>query len=216
MATFPGREGVLAVALDSLRNQTRPPDAVHLYHNGKRPDLTDNGKFYGLREETDPCYYLTCDDDIIYPPDYIERMVAAIRRHGGVVTHYGRILRGEASNYYHRDCFVHRLIERTKTQRLDIPGTGVSGWFTGDFNFERIIYETPHKMTDCHLGMVCAEYGIPITGLPHAANYIREIPLPRMATIHGTMIFRDHEQARIANEIWKLNYVNRQQTRAEG
>lgn len=42
-----------------------------------------SGKFYGLLQQTGPCLYFCFDDDILYPPDYVARMTAAILRYGG-------------------------------------------------------------------------------------------------------------------------------------
>lgn len=42
-----------------------------------------SGKFHGLLQQTGPCLYFCFDDDILYPPDYVARMTAAVCRYGG-------------------------------------------------------------------------------------------------------------------------------------
>ncbi|OEO32743.1 hypothetical protein VW23_010120 [Devosia insulae DS-56] len=42
-----------------------------------------SGKFYGLLQQKGPCLYFCFDDDILYPPDYVARLTAAICRYGG-------------------------------------------------------------------------------------------------------------------------------------
>lgn len=42
-----------------------------------------SGKFHGLLQQTGPCLYFCFDDDILYPPDYVGQMTAAICRYGG-------------------------------------------------------------------------------------------------------------------------------------
>ena len=45
-------------------------------------NLTDNGKFLGLETLTKPEYYLTLDDDIVYPRNYARKTVENIDRFG--------------------------------------------------------------------------------------------------------------------------------------
>lgn len=42
-----------------------------------------SGKFHGLLQQALPCLYFCFDDDILYPPDYVERMTGAILRYSG-------------------------------------------------------------------------------------------------------------------------------------
>ena len=95
LTTIPGRSDLLARAIASLRRQTRPPDAIHLWlpeeHFGadgtayrfagvdvrSGPDLGPAMKSLPLLAiETDPeTLIVPVDDDIEYPPDLIEKLV---------------------------------------------------------------------------------------------------------------------------------------------
>ncbi|WP_295402324.1 hypothetical protein [uncultured Thiocystis sp.] len=95
LTTIPGRSDLLARAIASLRRQTRPPDAIHLWlpeeHFGadgtayrfagvdvrSGPDLGPAMKILPLLAiETDPeTLIVPVDDDIEYPPDLIEKLV---------------------------------------------------------------------------------------------------------------------------------------------
>ena len=66
IATFKGREKALQKAIESLQYQC---DEIIIYDNEVNPNLTDNGKFYGLTLQDKPCYFFTCDDDLQYPPN---------------------------------------------------------------------------------------------------------------------------------------------------
>ena len=79
IATMPSRIDQLRLTLDSLRPQfdeiriylnefTYVPSFVKefTYFQGGE-NLTDNGKFYGLKDLKEDEYYFTLDDDIIYP-----------------------------------------------------------------------------------------------------------------------------------------------------
>jgi hypothetical protein len=85
IATHAPRLESLRKTVDSLLPQV---DVVRIYfndathQNGQRKtikihpvsghvNLTDNGKFYFLDHTEPDEIYFTCDDDIIYPPDYV-------------------------------------------------------------------------------------------------------------------------------------------------
>lgn len=89
MATFPGRVEALCRALDSLSPQV---DVINLvmneYSNAPEflakydklrvflpeKDLKDTGKFLNAAAADDDVFL--CDDDIVYPADYVTRMMA--------------------------------------------------------------------------------------------------------------------------------------------
>jgi len=174
MATMKGREGQCLMALNSLSEQTKRPDAIYVYDNAKLPNLTDNGKFYGLTLEPEPCIYLSCDDDLIYPPTYVADMVAAVEQFGGIVTHHGRKLRGKGLSYYTAHAWFSCLKEVAENVVLDVPGTGVSAWNTGEVGLRSIIKARPFKMTDVHVGLFAAQKGYTITLLKHKSGYIKQ------------------------------------------
>ena len=76
IATIGNRPRQLELTLDSLCGQC---DELMVYNNETRKiDYTDNGKFYFLDLFKEPVYYFSCDDDIIYPPDYVSKTIEAI------------------------------------------------------------------------------------------------------------------------------------------
>ena len=87
MATFKGREKAVDKACKSLSKQV---DLIYLYDNEQNEDLADNGKFYGLELEKEPCIYLSCDDDLLYPSGYIQYMISKSTQYNSIVTLHGR------------------------------------------------------------------------------------------------------------------------------
>lgn len=208
MATFPGREPYLKKALESLKGQA---DNIRIYDNGiMSPDLTDNGKFYFLKEYSESVYYLSCDDDIEYPPTYVRDMVEAIDRLGTIVTHHGRDLLSIDRNYYkgHRAyrCTAANDIEKV----IDVAGTGVTGFRTDYFNPVNIWRAKEKRMSDLVFSLEAAKQGKKITVLTHPHGYIRTFSIPQSQTIHGIESRRAQtKQIQLANEIFRINHLNK-------
>ena len=77
-------------------------------------------------------YYLTVDDDIYYPPDYVETLVSAIDYYNGqcVCSFHGKLFREEdgkirSNKPYARWPMFHEAV--TKTMRVHMAGMGVAG-----------------------------------------------------------------------------------------
>lgn len=113
MATFPPR---LDGMLETVRRLLPQCDVLHIYMNGytERPaglpedpkldiilaggdspftDLGSHGKFYWVGDEEG--YYCSVDDDILYPADYIDKLVEGVERYGrkAIVGFHGGIYR---------------------------------------------------------------------------------------------------------------------------
>lgn len=206
IATMAGREKYLQKTIASLDKQV---DEIYLYDNAVSEDLTDNGKFWGLTQINEPCYYFTCDDDIIYPPDYVRVMIEAIESFNGeaVVTLHGRQLLGLDRPYYtgHK---AFRCLATEKAAVLDVCGTGVSAFRTDNINpvyqhaceYQRMSYLTfSHEL---------AANKIPIQLIAHSSTWLQDQGVPEHLTCYGMEKKNAHQQMLIANEIYKLNHGN--------
>ena len=188
IATYPPRLAALLETLASLEGQA---DVVHVCLNEyntipfelarmknvvctiPEKNLNDIGKFLQLPSVDG--YFLSCDDDLIYPPEYVESMITAARRHGGAVSHLGRVFPVDRPcNSYYRDVVIYRHCLRAAgaDQRVHVGGTGVMCFHTRDVKF-RIDDRDPPGMADIHFGVYAARHGVPITALQHAENWIR-------------------------------------------
>lgn len=96
-------------------------------------NLTDNGKFAFLPTKQREIYF-SCDDDIIYPPDYVSRTVSLINKYKCIVTYHGRLLQGLDRNYYRGHKFWHCNHETKQHALIDVAGTGVTAFDTDYFN----------------------------------------------------------------------------------
>lgn len=202
IATMPGREEVLEQTLESLKGQA---DDIRVYDNSKGTNYTDNGKFFFLKDYSEPIYYFSCDDDIYYPPTYIKDMVFWIDRLNAIVTHHGRILVREIGTYYRGGHTTFRctgIVNQVK--KIDVAGTGVSGWRTDYFNPVNLYKAKDQRMSDLVFSLEAMKQGKDIYVLEHGAGYIKALFVPPNQTIHGQESRKDVRQGQIANEIFKL------------
>lgn len=226
IATYQPRveSGSLEDAVDSLIDQV---DIVRIYFNDCEPpdywkekykdkghkllaitkgdNLTDNGKFYWLEVLKEPETFLTCDDDIIYPSDYVEITKEALKESEGVVTYHGRQLQGYNREYFKGHKWFRYFDHVPHNVIVDVPGTGVSAIDTSKFHPKNMCYSPYQKMADLVLGLDCAKNSVNITLIKHNAGWLKSIE--NQERLYVTEKRKGgHRQMEVANTIFKLNH----------
>ena len=183
IATQPKRFEFLLQMLESIDGQF---DEIRLYLNNFREvpkelekytcyigrDLTDNGKFFWSNNRDE--YYFTLDDDVIYPPDYVEKTLPLIGNR--IVTYHGRNLFGLNQPYYdnHKVYLFYKKLN--KDVKLDVGSTGFMAFNTNIFSPH--LWKSPNKkMTDLLVALEAAMHGIDLVCLKKEANWIKPIEL---------------------------------------
>lgn len=187
IATTAERVALLPKSLGSLRKQC---DLLHVYLNGHAEvpacvlDLADahvrsaqndgaDKKFHWAHEHEG--IYLSCDDDFVYPPDYVARMVEAVERFGGraLVTAHGRTYPPKPAGMADRvrSAMVRELVRHGAW--VNYGGTGVLAW---DASRIKVPLEYPVlNRTDVQLSAWANREGIPIWVVPHNPEWLKPI-----------------------------------------
>jgi len=222
-ATYPGpkRLEALRISVESIIDQV---DIVRIYWNNYSvhdvpdwfryhdkidssfgPDLTDNAKFAELPWLEEDEYFFTCDDKIIYPNDYVEVMHRYFEYHD-LLTCHGReiVTSGNYENSYYlggHKVYDYRLEVGIRPHgSIQIPGSGVAAFYTGNFNPKGIARDKRHKMTDLLLGLECIKSGRSPYLVPHPEGWLRSQIMP--SSICQEMQQTDQkEQIEIVKEI---------------
>lgn len=189
-ATYPA-PGRLEALLKSINSILPQVDIVRVYFNSYTLDqipplpnkvhpivipglnLTDLGKFYPLSHLKQHEYYFTCDDDIQYPPDYIQHTLRYSNL-GAVLTYHGRIINplGNPKSYYRGGHFVYSYLDPHPVSReLHIPGTGVMMIDTSMADINHVP-DHPHCMADLVFANACDS---PIHLVPHSGGWLKNI-----------------------------------------
>jgi len=189
IASIPSREASLQKVIDRFSNPgkgRRIPD-INVYLDGyqgapgylyaphiqvfrsKPESLADAGKFV---EVPTTGIYLSCDDDIEYPANYLTRITAGLKKHGGIVTFHGSILRRPFRSYYASRTLYRAIGDVANDTRVDVPGTGVMAFRCEDFRPEPKWFEWK-LMTDIWIGIYAHKQGLPVTCLAHKAGWLQ-------------------------------------------
>lgn len=199
IATHNNRD--ITKTLLSLSNQSIVPDKVYIYNNEKLPNLYSNGKFYGITKNHD--LFLTCDDDIIYPYNYVKDMANHLIEYD-VVTSHGRVLSGDSERYYYggHNAYPCGAINH-QSKQIDVMGTGVGGYNLKKIdlsNFWQFIHSYPNNMDDLVMSLFLLKQGIKPQLIPHEPFRI----ISHSQTIYNQMAGNDSEQVKIMKEFFDI------------
>lgn len=201
IAAIPEREYALREVIASLLPQA---DRIGVYLNGwssipeylKDPkiqiegfggrDLGDAGKFYWV--DNHEGIYFTCDDDLVYPEDYVRRTVSKLRHYErkAVVGWHGSLLKAPFVDYY--DTASRRVFtfgaHRPHDTPVHILGTGCSAFYTKNFPVKLADFLAPN-MADIFFALKGQELRIPFYVMAHEKGEIREVEGAKASSIYA-------------------------------
>jgi hypothetical protein len=193
MASLPRRAEYLPQVLASLLPQVdklaiflngydRPPECVTELQRSGRATVECSTENLGAEKKMRWAgdwggIYCTVDDDTIYPPNYVETMVAAVVRWNGcaLVSGHGRSFRPKATS-------VHDLMPGSAGlfyARIDSgrwvnhAGTGVMAW---DARKIKMPTEWPERnLADMQVALWAQRSAVPIWLIAHQAHWIKSL-----------------------------------------
>lgn len=186
MATMPEREQSARHVVERVSAQV---DELYIYLNGYQDvppwlldtqavhpvlgeDLGDRGKFAFLKGHSG--YYVTLDDDILYPDYYVQHLVDGIERYRrrAVVGWHGAVLLGEAvTDYYDpasRQVYWYRR-ECREDAFVHVLGTGCMAFHTSTIGITLGNFPAPN-VADLFFAVTAQEQSVPLVVLAHGAE----------------------------------------------
>jgi len=186
MATMPGRVASFRAAAASISPQV---DEVHVHFNAyssaamgdalaglpdnvagvcSEDNLGDQEKF--LVTSGAEGWRIVCDDDLVYPPDFVDRMTFWSSSTGGPVSALGVTLR---SPFYDlaRSCAMHHFARAVDLAPVDLLGTGVLCCRASDAPFTRADFPEPN-MADVWASIAWRRRGLCLHVAPHDAGWV--------------------------------------------
>lgn len=162
IATVKGREESLKDTIRSLENQV---DFINVYDGNIEGDKV---KFTGYEKGI---HYFSCDDDLIYPPDYCDKMIECWERNGCIITCHGRNFIPPITNYHKNGIKFHCLHEVKEDVTVDCGGTGVM-MLTGQLNFSLDDFKEKN-MADVWIAKFAKQQNVPIVCMAHTEGWIK-------------------------------------------
>lgn len=139
-------------------------------------------------------YHLVCDDDLIYPTDYAQKMIEKIDKYQCLVSFHGVIPFNPPIASYYLDRHVFPCLGTVAGDMLvPIGGTGVMGYHTSHVPLKDFVYkDLIANMADVHIAVWAAENKVPIMVLEHQEGWIKYTTYVKDEdTIFGKTIGRD-------------------------
>ena len=204
IATIPQRVQELINTINSLAPQV---DMINVSLNGfdKPPfshpkvnwyitDGTDEQKFKKIEGDV----YLSCDEDIIYPPDYVDIVKAKLEKYD-IISFHGRSFKQfPIQSYYKSAASKYRCLDKVAVDiSVHVGGTGVMAFYPEIFSLS--LDELPYKyMADVQVAIAARRRGLRITCIAHEAEWIKYQQVTN--TIYDRFKNNDATQTRLINE----------------
>jgi len=187
----------------ALNDYTSIPSFLKKY-NTVIPSLTTNemgdaNKFLNIEKYTND-YYFSCDDDIVYPPNYVERYVAEIDLTGSLITSHGSTIPGNIRSYYSDRLLVSHFLHDSVRTTVHIPGSGVSGFRTDQLKVKYSDFKNKN-MADIFLGILCFSQGISCISIAHKKGWFKNILPLNQSSVYSTTKNNDSIQTNLINSI---------------
>ena len=220
LATIPQRKRTLKKVVSSLMPQV---DKVFIYFNGHdrvpswvkeddkieyamsrdHGDLGDVGKFFWCQDYDG--VFFTCDDDIVYPDDYVKSTVSFLERFkfNVVGTLHGATINRGATQYHAGKKLYSLKSTQPVSKQVHIGGTGCMAFHTDTIRPELEWFKLSN-MADIWIGERCQQLRIPIIMKAHEGFRFKllENKVSIFDSTHsndGT----DRDRAQVSNEIVK-------------
>ncbi|WP_152088712.1 glycosyltransferase, partial [Limnospira platensis] len=199
LASIPDREESLEVTVNTLYPQvdrlnvylndypTIPNflirEKIHVARSQIHGDLGDSGKFFWCEEVKG--YHFTCDDDLAYPPDYIETLIAKIEQYErkAVVGVHGSIFRQPFYSYQKSRNVFHCLYEVKEDTFVQHLGTGAMAYHTSAIEVLRNEFEHIN-MGDIWFSLLAQRYKIPRIVIKHQEGWFKHNKIDMKKTIY--------------------------------
>jgi len=200
IASIPQREKTLKKVIESLIQQV---DNIKIFLNGyldipkflisdkieiatsqQYGDLGDVGKFFWFDKLKG--YILTCDDDFIYPDDYVYRIIERMKVYSNrsIVSFHGSFFpRPLRNDYFKERRVIHWALPLKKDREVHIIGTGLAAYHdtTIDLSLDDFEY---NNMADIWVAKKAKEKNVRLIVAAHENNWLKYLK-PSGETIYN-------------------------------
>ncbi len=191
VASYSAREDVFEKSLASILPQV---DHIHVFLNGYSStpeyllkdkitvyrsqdylDISATGKVFSL-DKLESCYFFTVDDDILYPPNYVAKMLECIEKYKRkvCVSVHGSIFPERPKWYFERYSLFPFQRELKEDKFVSLIGSGTFAFHTDTLktHFDDFM---PKVMVDLKFSILAKEQKVPLVCIARENAWLKVI-----------------------------------------
>lgn len=145
-------------------------------------------------------YIFVVDDDIIYPPNYIEKMKSKIDEYErkAIIVVHGAEIKIPYTTYNKSCCLHHFKFSCDKDVKVDIAGVGTSAFHTDTFNPGLSDFKYKY-LRDVQFSTLAAKQSIPIICIKRDDNWL--MPITTLGITICDTVISDNYWSRLKDEL---------------
>ena len=168
-------------------------------------DLHASSRFLCLKDLSIPTVVAMVDDDIVYPPDYVDRLVGALQRFGGeaIVGVHGRIFLPPHQSFVRDATVLHFTHELVEDRQVHIVGSGTCAFISSNFNVDPRKWDAANA-DDIFVAIEAQRRGLPRIAVARVAGWLKAIAESQPDSIWAQTVIDDSEKSRHMRALLRL------------
>lgn len=161
--------------------------------------LGDAAKMLCIPSLTEQSFVFTCDDDLIYAPNYCKYIISKYNQHKGcIITLHGKVFKRPIVSSHRGIIENYRCLGTVVGDHVvDTGGTGTMLINTNDIKIDISEFKRPN-MADIWLAKIAHEQGVKIVAVGHPNNLVKYLP-------QSKTIWRSHTHD---DDVYQTNVLN--------
>jgi hypothetical protein len=187
----------LAAVPDGFVNQPKIVPLLPAQHG----NVAGSGKFLGAALNPDPCLYFCFDDDLLYPPNYVEVLARALGRNylRALVGVHGAFFQPPYRSYRTDRKIFHFSGALVIDCHADLLGTGTMAFYSGSFRAD--VRSWPHHdMDDLMVAIEAVKQGLPRVLIRRPQGFLRQLEATQTDSLYQQMTRDDSRHSKIMRE----------------
>jgi hypothetical protein len=160
-------------------------------------NLHCSSRFLCLQDLKIPTVVVMVDDDIIYPPDYVDRLIAVLHRVKGkaIVGVHGRIFVPPHRSYVKDVLTLHFSRQLVQPCHVHELGIGTCAFVSSHLSIDAREWDC-HDMDDIAVAIDAQRQGVPRIAIARAAGWLRPCAEPQSDTLWNRILIDESEPSR--------------------
>jgi hypothetical protein len=160
-------------------------------------DLHASSRFLCLQDLSTPAVVVIADDDIVYPPDYVDRLANVLQQLEGqaIVGVHGRIFVPPHQSYVRNAHVIHFAQELGQAHHVHELGTGTCAFVSSRFDVDPREWGRT-DMDDIIVATEAQRRGLPRIAVARAAGWVKAHAQDQPDSLWARTLIDDSEQSR--------------------